>query len=147
MPQQQMQPQNQETQESNTDTPVPANFRIGEHVKISNAVKIPSHELNFDEQEFLQLLAASVSLKRHEKLDIINRIPKLRQFQIDELLRIFKSESDKFAELPKEHTPYLKNLVKQKQAEWQSIEDEFMMQGSKEEEKNQADEIRKQLGL
>ena len=126
---------------------IPANFRIGDHVKLSDAVKIPPHELNFNEQEFLKLLAASVSLKKHEKLDIINRIPKLKQFQINELMRIFKSESDKFAELPKEHTPYLQKLVKEKQAEWESIEDQYMMEGAKDSEKNQADEIRKQLGL
>ena len=125
----------------------PANFRIGDHVKVSDAVKIPPNELQFNEEEFLRLLAASVSLKKHEKLDIINRIPKLKQFQINELMRIFKSESDKFAELPKEHTPYLQKLVKEKQAEWESIEDQFMMEGAKDSEKNQADEIRKQLGL
>ena len=124
-----------------------ANFRIGDHVKIADAVKIPPNELQFDEKEFLTLLAASVSLKKHEKLDIINRIPKLKQFQINELMRIFKSESDKFAELPKEHTPYLQKLVKEKQAEWESIEDQFMMEGAKDSEKDQADEIRKQLGL
>ena len=38
-------------------------------------------------------------------------------------------------------------LVKEKQAEWESIEDQFMMEGAKDSEKNQADEIRKQLGL
>ena len=134
-------PQNKQDQKPS------ANFRIGDHVKISDSVQIPPNELHFNQKEFLTLLAASVSLKKHEKLDIINRIPKLKQFQINELMRIFKSESDKFAELPKEHTPYLEKLVKEKQAEWESIEDQFVMEGAKDSEKNQADEIRKQLGL
>jgi len=142
------QSQGQTTAGSNDQKAKPsANFKIGDHVKVSDAVKIPPHNLSFNEEEFLTLLASSVSLKKHEKLEILNRIPKLKQFQVDELTRIFKSESDKFAELPAEHTPYLKNLVKQKQQEWESIEDEFLMEGSKDAEKNQADDIRKQLGL
>ena len=62
--------------------------------KLSNEkIVTPAHpETNFDEQNFLTLLRGSISLTRDEKWRIIQAIPKLSQFQIDELQKILEEE-------------------------------------------------------
>jgi hypothetical protein len=69
-------------------------------LSILNA-EIAPHDLNFDEKEFLTLLAGSLSLRYVEKVAIINQIPELSQFQIDSLIEILKDEVEKFAKLEK----------------------------------------------
>ena len=52
-------------------------------------IKVPEHPtISFDEQMFLMWLRGSISLSRDEKWRIIQAIPKLSQFQIDELQKI-----------------------------------------------------------
>src|SRR3989344_8518183 len=54
---------------------------------------IPAHgETQFDEVKFLTLLRGSISLTRDEKWRIIQAVPKLSQFQIDELQKILDEE-------------------------------------------------------
>jgi hypothetical protein len=125
----------------------PAHYQIGKHLPETIHVKIPAHTLDFDEQYFLHLLAGSISLTKEEKRRIINSIPKLKQDQIDELVRIFEEEKRKFAELSKKHVPQLEKLEKQHWADWQDIELEQKAGEKKQEDKAQADEIRKKLGL
>lgn len=125
----------------------PANFHIAKHLPAVINVAIPAHTLQFDEQHFLHLLAGSISLTKDEKKRIVESIPKLRQSQIDELVRIFEEERRKFAELSAKHVPQLEKLVKQHWAEWQDIELEQKASEKKNEDQAQADEIRKQLGL
>lgn len=108
---------------------------------------MPAHNLQFDEQKFLRLLAGSISLTKEEKKRIIQSIPKLKQEQVDELIRIFEEEKIKFAELSGKHVDQLKKLEKQHLADWQDIEIEQKAQGKAEEDQNEADEIRKKLGL
>jgi len=125
----------------------PANYRIGQHLpKVINVV-IPSHNLSFDEQQFLHLLAGSISLAKDEKKRIIESIPKLRQEQVDELIRIFEEERAKFAELSAKHVEQLKKLEKQHLADWQDIELEQKAGEKKQADDDEADKIRKQLGL
>ena len=125
----------------------PANYQIGQHLPKVIEVKIPAHSLKFDEQYFLHLLAGSISLTRDEKKRIIDSIPRLRQGQVDELVRIFEEERRKFAELSAKHVEQLKKLEKQHWADWQDIELAQKAENKKQEEANQADEIRKKLGL
>lgn len=125
----------------------PANYRIGEHLpKIIN-VKVPAHTLKFDEQYFLHMLAGSISLTRDEKKRIVDSIPRLKQAQVDELIRIFEEERRKFAELSAKHTEQLKKLEKQHWAEWQDLELSQKADEKKGADEAQADEIRKKLGL
>jgi len=125
----------------------PANYQIGEHLpKVINVV-MPKHELNFDEQQFLHLLAGSISLTKEEKKRIIDSIPKLRQEQVDELIRIFEEERRKFAELSQKHVDQLKKLEKQHWADWQDIELEQKATEKQASDESEADKIRKQLGL
>lgn len=125
----------------------PANFQLGAMLGPVLRVKVPAHALKFDEQYFLHLLAGSISLTKDEKARIIESIPKLKQTQIDELVRIFEEERKKFAELGEEHVPQLDKLVKQHYEDWMDIEMK-QEQGSKaQDDAQKAEDIRKQLGL
>lgn len=125
----------------------PANYHIGQGLpKIIN-IRIPAHSLQFDEQYFLHLLAGSISLTKDEKKRIIDSIPKLKQSQVDELIRIFEEEKRKFAELSAKHVDQLKKLEKQHLAEWQDLELAAKADEKKGEDEAKAEEIRKKLGL
>jgi len=125
----------------------PANYQIGSKLPKVIQVKIPAHTLNFDEQNFLHLLAGSISLTKDEKKRIIDSIPKLKQAQIDELVRIFEEERRKFSELSAKHVEQLKKLEDQHLREWQDIELTQKADEKKNDDQAQADEIRKKLGL
>ncbi len=57
----------------------------------------------FDEKTFLDLLEHSLSLSVTEKKRVIDAIPTLSQFQIDELTKVFVDEREEFKKLlPKE---------------------------------------------
>lgn len=125
----------------------PANFRLGQLFKEKLSIPIPSHNLNFDEEKFMKLLAGSISLSKEEKKRIIDTIPKLKQEQIDELIRIFEEEREKFAQLSKKHVPQLEKLAQQHFNDWMDLETSYKSDKKKEEDTAQADEIRKQLGI
>jgi uncharacterized protein YjhX (UPF0386 family) len=125
----------------------PANYQIGLHLPKVINVRIPPHTLKFDEQTFLHLLAGSISLTRDEKKRIVDSIPRLKQTQIDELIRIFEEERRKFAELSSKHVEQLKKLEKQHWAEWQDLELSQKADEKKGADAAQAEEIRKKLGL
>lgn len=125
----------------------PANYQIGSKLPKVIGVKIPSHSLNFDEQYFLHLLAGSISLTKEEKKRIVESVPKLKQSQIDELIRIFEEERRKFAELSAKHVEQLKKLEEQHYRDWQDIELSQKAQEKQSTDQAQADEIRKKLGL
>lgn len=125
----------------------PANYIIGQHLPPVINVTIPAHSLQIDDQKFLHLLAGSISLSKDEKVRIIEALPKLRQEQVDELVRIFEEEKRKFAELSQKHIEQLKKLEKQHWADWQDIELGQKANERQTEDTAKADEIRKQLGL
>ncbi|MBI4994772.1 hypothetical protein HZC21_03970 [Candidatus Peregrinibacteria bacterium] len=125
----------------------PANFQLGAKLGSALRVKIPLHSLQFDEQYFLHLLAGSISLTKDEKMRIIESIPKLKQSQIDELIKIFEEERRKFAELGDEHVPQLEKLAKQHYEDWTDIEMKQEQTSKADEDARKAEEIRKQMGL
>ena len=125
----------------------PANFKVGDKLPAVLRVKIPPHELSFDEQYFLHMLAGSISLTKDEKKKIVESVPKLKQSQIDELIRIFEEEREKFAQLSKKHIEQLEKLAQKHYEEWMDLEGEFEQQGKADEDAKKAEEIRKQLGL
>ena len=136
-------PQGQNTDEDES----PANFQLGTKLPAELKVPVPPHTLNFDEKEFMRLLASSISLSKAEKKRIIDSIPKLKQGQINELVRIFEDEKKKFAALSKKHLPQLEKLATQHYYDWLSIEDDYASQQRQAKESTEADEIRKKLGL
>lgn len=125
----------------------PANFQLGTKLPAKLNVVVPTHDLKFEEEYFIRLLAGSISLSKDEKKKIIESIPKLKQAQIDELIRIFEEEKQKFAALSKKHVPQLEKLAQQHFEEWMSLEDDYKLVEKKNEDQSKADEIRKSLGL
>jgi hypothetical protein len=125
-------------------------YRFGTvNVALSNdQITVPTHpETQFDEQMFLSLLRGSISLTRDEKWRIIQAIPKLSQFQIDELKKILEEEKRKFSDLSPKHLLQLQKLEQKHGEDWKDLQSITVQQGAREEEAGQADEIRKQLGL
>lgn len=111
-------------------------------------IKIPAHpNTKFDEKKFIELLAGSISLTIIEKKRIIEALPQLSQFQIDELMKIFDEERGKFAELEKKHADQISELEKQHKGSWQDLESQKEEESKKETEAQQAEDIKKQLGL
>lgn len=111
-------------------------------------IAVPVHpETQFDEQRFLTLLRGSISLTRDEKWRIIQAIPKLSQFQIDELQKILEEERRKFSELSPKHLLQLMKLEQKHAEDWRDLQSVSVQQSAQNQEQQQADEIRKQLGL
>lgn len=125
----------------------PANFQLGTKFPAKLKISCPKSTLKFDEDYFIRLLAGSISLSRDEKKKIIESIPKLKQAQIDELVRIFEEEKQKFAALSKKHVPQLEKLAQQHFDEWMDLEQEWQHSQQKQADTSKADEIRKQLGI
>ncbi len=126
------------------------NYRFGSiNATLSNDnIPVPAHpETEFDEQSFLTLLRGSISLTRDEKWRIIHAMPKLSQFQIDELQKILDEERRKFGELSPKHLLQLMKLEQKHSDDWRDLQSINVQQGAKKEEQSQMQDIRKQLGL
>lgn len=126
------------------------NYRFGSvgSALTNDNIVVPGHpETQFDEQMFLSLLRGSISLTRDEKWRIIQAIPKLSQFQIDELQKILEEERRKFSQLSPKHLLQLKKLEEKHAGDWKDLQAITVQQGARQEEQAQADDIRKQLGL
>lgn len=113
----------------------------------STNIVIPAHSLKFDEKYFLRLLAGSISLTKDEKLKIIKSIPKLSQYQIDELIKILEEEQSKFKELSEKHGDQLQKLEQKHFEDWKDLEIASKAEEKSNEDKSKADDIRKSLGL
>jgi len=126
------------------------NYRFGTvTAQLNNDnVAIPAHaETKFDEQKFLSLLRGSISLTRDEKWRIVQAVPKLSQFQIDELQKILEEERVKFSQLSPKHLRHLQQLERKHAEDWKDLQALYVQQTAKQKEQTQADDIRKQLGL
>lgn len=126
------------------------NYRFGSITgSLTNEnIRVPAHpEVVFDEQMFLSFLRGSISLTRDEKWRIIMAIPKLSQFQIDELQKILEEEKHKFSELSPKHLLQLQKLEQKHSDDWRDLQAVSVQQNVKSQEQAQAADIRKQLGL
>ena len=111
-------------------------------------IPVPPHDQAvFDEQRFLTLLRGSISLTRDEKWPIIQAIPRLSQFQIDELQKILEEERRKFSELSPKHLLQLQKLEAKHAEDWRDLQTVSVQQNAKQQEQDEAEAIRKQLGL
>ncbi|MBT4385065.1 hypothetical protein HOD30_04950 [Candidatus Peregrinibacteria bacterium] len=128
--------------------PIDPNYLFGSKMKtFTTTVVCPAHQLNFDEAKFINLLAGSISLTKDEKKKIVDSIPKLRQEQVDELIRIFDEERAKFIELSPKHGAQLEKLEAEHAADWKDIELMYKSEVSGKKDEEDAEAIRKQLGL
>ena len=125
-------------------------YRFGSlTAKLDNGkIVVPAHpETTFDAEMFLTLLRGSISLTRDEKWRIIQAIPKLSQFQIDELQKILEDEKRKFGELSPKHLLQLMKLEQKHGEDWRDLQSFMVQKDAKQQEQAAADDIRKQLGL
>ena len=121
-------------QTNSSNTPVPGNSGSAVVKNTSgHHFVIPAHPNTvFDDAEFLALLEGSISLSMEEKKRVIEAIPRLGQPQIDELIKIFKEERVKFAELEAQYGDEVAKLKKER-------ENEFEV--AKKVEENKAEEL------
>lgn len=112
----------------------------------------------FDESVFIDLLEHSLSLSTYEKKRIIDNIPNLSSFQINELMQVFEDERSEFRKLIATEGEIIKGLVIKAQNEWEHLKDIYREEeehaenekralAQKEADEQKAEEIRKNLGL
>ena len=108
-----------ETQPPAQTTPPDPNSRVGQlGVRDKNIFTIPAHpNTTFDDKNFLTLLEGSISLTMEEKKRVIDAIPRLKIEQINELIKIFEEEKQKFSELEKEFSDDVSKLKKEREKE------------------------------
>ena len=110
-------------------------------------IQLPPHQLQFDGTRFLRLLAGSISLTKEEKWKIIQYVPKLTQYKVEQLMKILEEEQRKFQELSAEHGEHLQKLEEKHASEWKDLEYKFDQKNQRDEDSGKADDIRKSLGL
>ena len=99
---------------------------------------LPPHpNTKFEEESFLTLLEGSISLTMEEKKRVIEAIPRLAIEQINELIKIFEEEKQKFAELEGEFKDDVDKLKNERTKEMETAE---KMDTMKKEENSEADE-------
>ncbi len=105
----------------------------------------------FDEKHFIELLEHSLSLSTYEKKRVIDAIPSLSQFQIDELIKVFEDERVEFRKLMPTEGEIIKWLVIKAQNEWEQLKDIYSEEEKASEKANEdakkAEELKKSLGL
>jgi hypothetical protein len=105
----------------------------------------------FDEKNFMDLLEHSLSLSTFEKKRVIDAIPTLSQFQIDELVKVFEDERVEFRKLMPTEGEIIKGLLVKAQNEWEQLKDIYIEEeratAKANEDAIKAEEMRKSLGL
>jgi len=118
---------------------------------VLDLIKLHSDDVTVDESNFSDLLKFSLSLNTMEKKRVIDAIPSLSQFQIDELTKVFTEEREKFKDLAKEHPEDIKKLVWKQQAEWIELWDLYKSENENKsievENQEKIDDIKAWLGL
>lgn len=105
----------------------------------------------FDEKEFCDLLKHSLSLSVAEKKRVVDAVPTLSQYQVDELKKVFTEERDEFRKLMPKEGETIKKLVTDKKAEWTQLKqiyiDELKNRQKSNEDAGKIDDLKKSLGL
>ncbi|MFZ2255731.1 MAG: hypothetical protein WAW59_02695 [Patescibacteria group bacterium] len=105
----------------------------------------------FDEKSFMDLLEHSLSLSTFEKKRVVDAIPTLSQFQVDELVKVFEDERVEFRKLMPTEGEIIKGLVVKAQNEWEQLKDiyteEEKANAKANEDAKKAEELKKTLGL
>ncbi len=125
----------------------------GQSQKIDNTLileRVHIHPLtSFDEANFIDLLEHSLSLSTFEKKRVIDAVPNLSQFQIDELIKVFEDERIEFRKLMPTEGETIKGLVMKARNEWEQLKviyiEETKQQSTQSEEQKKIDEMRKNL--
>jgi hypothetical protein len=76
---------------------------------------------DFDEVAFIDLLEHSLSLSVSEKKRVVDSIPTLSQFQIDELIKVFVDEREEFKKLLAKEGDVIKDLAIKAREGWMQL--------------------------
>ena len=105
----------------------------------------------FDEKYFLDLLEHSLSLSVYEKKRVIDAIPNLSQFQIDELTKVFEDEREEFKKLMPKEGDTIRDLVIKAREGWKQLYDIYIQEIKQKEkvneEQDKIDNLKKSLGI
>lgn len=108
-------------------------------------------ETTFNELVFIDLLEHSLSLSVFEKKRVIDNIPLLSQFQIDELIKVFEDERVEFRKLVSTEWEIIKWLVIKAQNEWEELKDIYADEEAQNaqltEDLKKAEELKKNLWI
>ena len=78
-------------------------------------------------------------------MKIVESVPKLSQYQIDELIRILEEEKRKFAELNDDHQGKVQELQKKQEEDWKYMEMKKEEATQDEASQDEAEKIRQQI--
>ncbi|EKD65942.1 MAG: hypothetical protein ACD_49C00074G0019 [uncultured bacterium (gcode 4)] len=105
----------------------------------------------FDEVDFIDLLEHSLSLNVFEKKRVIDSIPNLSQFQIDELVKVFVDEREEFKKLLSTEAEAIKELVVKQKEWWEQLKDMYIQENLKKssewEDQAKIDDLKSSLWL
>ncbi|EKD29651.1 MAG: hypothetical protein ACD_78C00322G0006 [uncultured bacterium (gcode 4)] len=105
----------------------------------------------FEETTFLDLLEHSLSLSVTEKKRVIDAIPTLSQFQIDELTKVFVDEREEFKKLLSKEGDTIKELVVKSRDGWKQLGEIYTQERAQKAKQNEdqvkIDEMKKSLGI
>lgn len=105
----------------------------------------------FEERTFLDLLEHSLSLSVTEKKRVIDAIPTLSQFQIDELTKVFVDEREEFKKLLSKEGDTIKELVVKARDGWKQLAQIYVQEKAQKERQSEdqtkIDEMKKSLGI
>ncbi len=93
---------------------------------------------DFDEVHFLDLLEHSLSLSVAEKKRVVDAIPTLSQFQVDELHKVFEDEREEFKKLLAKEGDVIRDLVVKAKEGWEQLRNIYLDE-QREYEKQNAD--------
>lgn len=92
---------------------------------------------DFDEASFIDLLEHSLSLSVFEKKRVIDAIPTLSQFQIDELVKVFEDEREEFKKLLSKEGDTIRELVIKAKEGWNQLRDIYVAERVAREKANE----------
>lgn len=99
----------------------------------------------FDEIHFLDLLEHSLSLSVAEKKRVVDAIPTLSQFQIDELHKVFEDEREEFKKLLAKEGDVIRDLVIKSKEGWDQLRNIYLDEQREYEKQNDDDKKMNEL--
>jgi ATP-dependent Clp protease ATP-binding subunit ClpX len=76
---------------------------------------------DYEKKQFEELLSYSLSLNYKEKIRVIDALPRLSRFQVDELMKVWMEEEERFIKFDKEHPEDVVKLKKMCTEDWTRI--------------------------
>ena len=105
----------------------------------------------FDEVYFMDLLENSLSLNVFEKKRVVDAVPTLSQFQIDELTKVFEDEREEFRKLLPTEGETIREYVVKARREWIQLyeiyQQEIRLTSQSSDDQSKIDDLKKSLGL